>query len=70
MNLAVTLGFYQTSSRKGWRVCFLCAQGFGCHEGESFWQGVLSSLLQVSLESTSYHLSVHRDAQQVTADVP
>lgn len=48
-----TLGFYPTSSRQGWKVCSLCAQGFGHPEGESFWQGVLSSVLQASLGPTA-----------------
>lgn len=65
-----TLGFHETSSSKGCKVCSLRAQGFGHPEGESFWQGVLSSLLHASLGSNCHHLSIHRDAQQVTADVP
>lgn len=48
----------------------LRAQGFGHPEGESFWQGVLSRLLQASLGSSCHHQPVHRDAQQVTADIP
>lgn len=66
--LAVRTGFSQKAAKAG-GLLPLCSR-FGHPEGESFWQGARSSLLHTSLGSNGHHLSIQRDAQQVTADVP
>lgn len=52
-----------------WKVCSLCAPGLAALEGDRFGRehGVVCCTL---LGSGCHRLSIHREVQQVTADVP